>query len=297
MLLIDLNAAHTTLIISPRVRTALCACSYTPPDYAKPWQSRSQHCSISSGFAVALGYSGTASDAALPLGASPKAEAAATAATEVEAATAADSDYCTCDADPQQQCACGTTATAEGCTDSGLQGPNWRDQCRHHPRWIVTNAHSVGHHSHVRPGLHSAHACFVLCVLGAVHAWLCSPGFRRGPRFEGIVVPDITCTYVKDMRAYMQVQVQKRGNAKKFRAEVLAIGTECDIALLTVHDEAFWKSLEPAKLGSLPRLQDDVTVLGYPCGGGGLSITAGVVSRIEVRISILPLFYAYFLSV
>lgn len=40
--------------------------------------------------------------------------------------------------------------------------------------------------------------------------------------------------------------------------QVLAIGPECDIALLSVEDEDFWKGVEPLRFGSLPRLQVSV---------------------------------------
>lgn len=53
----------------------------------------------------------------------------------------------------------------------------------------------------------------------------------------------------------MKVQVKRRGDDQKFIAEVLAVGTECDIALLTVRDEAFWEGVDPLELGSLPKLQ------------------------------------------
>lgn len=53
----------------------------------------------------------------------------------------------------------------------------------------------------------------------------------------------------------LQVQVKRRGDDQKFIAQVLAVGTECDIALLTVQDEAFWEGVTPLQLGSLPRLQ------------------------------------------
>ena len=34
-------------------------------------------------------------------------------------------------------------------------------------------------------------------------------------------------------------------------------------AMLTVEDEAFWEGLAPVTFGQLPRLQDQVTVIGY----------------------------------
>ncbi|GAB4815905.1 hypothetical protein N2152v2_002951 [Parachlorella kessleri] len=79
-----------------------------------------------------------------------------------------------------------------------------------------------------------------------------------------------------------QVKVKRRGSDAKFVAQVLAVGTECDIAMLTVEDESFWEGLEPVHFGTLPRLQDSVTVIGYPIGGDTMSVTSGVVSRIEV---------------
>ncbi|CAM6022745.1 unnamed protein product [Sphagnum balticum] len=81
---------------------------------------------------------------------------------------------------------------------------------------------------------------------------------------------------------HTQVKVKRRGDDTKFVATVLAIGPECDIALLSVEDEQFWKGVEPLCFGSLPRLQDPVTVVGYPIGGDTISVTSGVVSRIEV---------------
>jgi hypothetical protein len=49
--------------------------------------------------------------------------------------------------------------------------------------------------------------------------------------------------------------VKKRGSDTKFLATVLAIGTECDIAMLTVEDDSFWEGVQPLEFGSLPRLQ------------------------------------------
>ncbi|BAS92260.1 Os05g0147500, partial [Oryza sativa Japonica Group] len=70
---------------------------------------------------------------------------------------------------------------------------------------------------------------------------------------------------------------------KKYIAKVLARGIECDLALLSVENEEFWRGTEPLQLGRLPCLQDSVTVVGYPLGGDTISVTKGVVSRIEPR--------------
>ena len=79
------------------------------------------------------------------------------------------------------------------------------------------------------------------------------------------------------------VSLSLRGDDAKHSARVLAVGTECDIALLAVDDAAFWAAApEPLQLGALPRLQDAVAVVGFPVGGDTLCVTSGVVSRVEV---------------
>ncbi|XP_021733670.1 protease Do-like 9 [Chenopodium quinoa] len=89
-------------------------------------------------------------------------------------------------------------------------------------------------------------------------------------------------TNAHSVEHYTQVKLKKRGSDTKYLATVLAIGTECDIALLTVSDDEFWEGVSPVEFGKLPALQDAVTVVGYPIGGDTISVTSGVVSRIEI---------------
>lgn len=53
-------------------------------------------------------------------------------------------------------------------------------------------------------------------------------------------------------------------------------------AMLTVSDDEFWEGVSPLEFGDLPALQDAVTVVGYPIGGDTISVTSGVVSRMEI---------------
>uniref|UniRef100_A0A6N2LH17 Protease Do-like PDZ domain-containing protein n=1 Tax=Salix viminalis TaxID=40686 RepID=A0A6N2LH17_SALVM len=89
-------------------------------------------------------------------------------------------------------------------------------------------------------------------------------------------------TNAHSVEHYTQVKLKKRGSDTKYLATVLAIGTECDIALLTVNDDEFWEGVSPVEFGELPSLQDAVTVVGYPKEGDTISVTSGVVSRIEI---------------
>jgi len=79
------------------------------------------------------------------------------------------------------------------------------------------------------------------------------------------------------------IQVQKVSEPRKWVVEVEAISHDCDLALLRVEDPAFMEGLTPPELGPLPQLRDRVSVVGYPVGGEEISITEGVVSRIEVQ--------------
>lgn len=80
------------------------------------------------------------------------------------------------------------------------------------------------------------------------------------------------------------VRIKKRGDDRKFIATVVALGRECDLALLEVSDKSFFAGVVPIDLGKqLPRLQDTVSVVGFPVGGENQSITQGVVSRIDLQ--------------
>mmetsp|Transcript_5326 Transcript_5326/g.12968 ORF Transcript_5326/g.12968 Transcript_5326/m.12968 type:complete len:684 (-) Transcript_5326:163-2214(-) len=78
------------------------------------------------------------------------------------------------------------------------------------------------------------------------------------------------------------VRVRKHGDSRKFVATVEHVAHECDLALLRVEDPQFWSGLEPLELGDLPDLQDKIMVVGYPHGGDRISITQGIVSRVEM---------------
>ncbi len=77
------------------------------------------------------------------------------------------------------------------------------------------------------------------------------------------------------------IQVRRAGRTEKFPAEVVHFDHESDLALLHVADRSFFKDVKPLSIGKLPDVRDKVAVYGFPDGGDKLSITEGVVSRIE----------------
>jgi S1-C subfamily serine protease len=78
------------------------------------------------------------------------------------------------------------------------------------------------------------------------------------------------------------VEVRRYGKSRKYVADVEALGHECDLALLKIDDASFFNNIHPIPMGDLPGLRDRVSVCGYPIGGERLSITEGIVSRIDL---------------
>ena len=79
-----------------------------------------------------------------------------------------------------------------------------------------------------------------------------------------------------------QIFVQPHQSAEKIPATVVAASSTVDLAVLELDDDSFFDS-HPALLFAedVPSVKAPVNVYGYPTGGEQLSITEGIVSRIE----------------
>lgn len=84
------------------------------------------------------------------------------------------------------------------------------------------------------------------------------------------------------VRFASQIQVQQHGASDQHAARVIAVGPEIDLAILELEDASVSEAIPPLEMDdTLPKLRQSVTAYGYPKGGEELSITEGVVSRIE----------------
>ena len=84
------------------------------------------------------------------------------------------------------------------------------------------------------------------------------------------------------VRYASQVEIQANQAGDKISATVEAVAPGIDLAVLKLDDEKFFDTHPPlprAKI--LPEIKDAVMAYGYPQGGTSLSITRGIVSRIE----------------
>lgn len=80
------------------------------------------------------------------------------------------------------------------------------------------------------------------------------------------------------------VQAQKHNDPRRYLAQVTFISHEADLALLTVEEPGFFDNLTPLAFGTLPAALQEVSVYGYPIGGKSLSITKGILSRVEQQV-------------
>jgi len=73
------------------------------------------------------------------------------------------------------------------------------------------------------------------------------------------------------------------GSPTKYPAKVEFVAHDCDLALLSVEDFSDFETFPTFSFGEVPKLESQVRVIGYPIGGERLSVTRGVVSRIDFQ--------------
>jgi S1-C subfamily serine protease len=112
--------------------------------------------------------------------------------------------------------------------------------------------------------------------------WL--PGQMSGGSGTGWVVSkDRLMTNAHVVSNPRLLTVEKENDPKKYVATVEHVAHDCDLAILKVEDPGFWKDTRVLSVGGVPEIESSVSVYGYPIGGDRLSVTHGVVSRIDFR--------------
>ncbi|MFA9275482.1 MAG: trypsin-like peptidase domain-containing protein [Candidatus Aquirickettsiella gammari] len=100
---------------------------------------------------------------------------------------------------------------------------------------------------------------------------------------SGVVIEGrriLTNAHVVEYASQVQIQTGQEGD--KVSATVVAISRGMDLAILKLDDEKFFETHEAVvRSNKLPEVTDAVFAYGYPTGGNSLSITKGIVSRIE----------------
>jgi len=111
----------------------------------------------------------------------------------------------------------------------------------------------------------------------------------KAGRFSGgtgtgfLIAPNRFLTNAHVVSNARRILITVHGSPQKHPARILHIAHDCDLALLEVDDPTPFLSMRPLQIGSVPKLESRVRVIGYPVGGNRISVTRGVVSRIDFR--------------
>ena len=78
--------------------------------------------------------------------------------------------------------------------------------------------------------------------------------------------------------------VERDGDPNKYPARLLFVAHDCDLALIKVASPEFTKNVRALTFGGIPALESTVSAYGYPIGGQRMSVTTGIVSRIDFQL-------------
>ena len=123
------------------------------------------------------------------------------------------------------------------------------------------------------------------CAPDFIQPWAMSR--QGGGSGSGVIINgNLILTNAHNVSYATYITVERERNGKPTPAKIKAINHQADLALLEVEDKSFFEKITPFEIGETPPAQTQVFVVGYPVGGDGISITQGVISRIE-RIEFL----------
>ena len=109
----------------------------------------------------------------------------------------------------------------------------------------------------------------------------------KAGRFSGgigtgfLIGPNLFLTNAHVVSNARRLLITMHGAARKHPAKIVFIAHDCDLALLEVDDFTPFMGLHHFQIGGVPKLESQVRVIGYPVGGNRISVTRGVVSRID----------------
>jgi len=80
----------------------------------------------------------------------------------------------------------------------------------------------------------------------------------------------------------VSIEVKAGQSSARQGARVTFVDPQADLALLEVDDPGFFSGVRALPLGQTPAVQTAVQAYGFPVGGESVSVTSGIISRIEI---------------
>src|SRR6266487_1760839 len=111
-----------------------------------------------------------------------------------------------------------------------------------------------------------------------------SGGIERGVGAGFVISGNRILTNAHVVSNSRYLTVERDGDPNKYPATVQFVANDCDLALITVSAPDFFKNMIPLKFGGIPELESTVSAYGYPIGGERMSVTAGIVSRVDFQL-------------
>lgn len=111
-----------------------------------------------------------------------------------------------------------------------------------------------------------------------------SGGVQRGIGAGFVIEGNRIMTNAHVVSNSRYLTVERDGDPNKYPATVLFVAHDCDLALLKVSSPDFFKNMVPLAFGGIPELESTVSAYGYPLGGERMSVTTGIVSRIDFTL-------------
>src|SRR6184192_2052532 len=109
-------------------------------------------------------------------------------------------------------------------------------------------------------------------------------GLQRGVGAGFVISGNRIMTNAHVVANSRYITVERDSDPNKYPATVQFIANDCDLALITVSAPDFFKNMLPLKLGGIPALESTVSAYGYPIGGDRMSVTTGIVSRVDFQL-------------
>ncbi len=80
------------------------------------------------------------------------------------------------------------------------------------------------------------------------------------------------------------IEGQRSNQTEWYELETEFVAHDCDLAILKAKKKEFYDNSQSLDFGEIPELGSPVQIIGYPIGGTKISISRGVVSRIEQSV-------------